>query len=180
MTEKKGPYILRLTLTLFLITAVVAVLLGAVNELTADTIRAQQEKKTAEALSAVLASGVTLGEPLDSYADETGMVTAVYQTSDGYAALVTASGFGGDIEMAVGVSGSGAVTGVSIISHSETSGLGANATREDFRAQYTGQSGVLAVTKDGGTIDALTGATVTSRAVTNGVNAALALAGAMK
>ena len=75
--------------------------------------------------------------------------------------------------MMVGVDTSGTVTGVSIVSHEETSGLGANATREEFRSQFVGATGSVAVTKDGGTIDALTGATVTSRAVSNGVNAAL-------
>ena len=65
-------------------------------------------------------------------------------------------------------------TGVSIVSHAETSGLGANATKEAWRAQFIGKSGTLAVTKDGGEIEALTGATITSRAVTSGVNSAIA------
>ena len=76
------------------------------------------------------------------------------------------------------------ITGVEIISHGETSGLGANAatgsTGEAFRGQFVGLSGTLAVTKDGGTIDALTGATVTSRAMTNGVSAALACAATLE
>ena len=87
--------------------------------------------------------------------------------------MVTPSGFGGEISMAVGVDKSGAVTGVSIIQMSETSGLGANAQRESFRSQYVGKSGSVALKKQGGEIDALTGATVTSTAVTKGVNAAL-------
>ena len=78
--------------------------------------------------------------------------------------------------MAVGVDKSGAVTGVSIVSMSETSGLGANARRESFRSQFSGKSGSVALKKQGGEIDALTGATVTSTAVTRGVNAALAAA----
>ena len=77
----------------------------------------------------------------------------------------------------VGVDKENRVTGVAIISHSETASLGANCTREDFRAQFAGKTGELAVSKDGGDIDALTGATVTSRAVTRAVNAALAYAG---
>ena len=56
---------------------------------------------------------------------------------------------------------------------SETSGLGTNASKEDWRAQFVGQSGSVAVTKDGGQINAITGATITSRAVSTGVNAAL-------
>ena len=78
--------------------------------------------------------------------------------------------------MVVGVDLAGTVTGVSIVSMAETSGLGDNAKKESFRSQFVGGSGQLAVTKDGGTIDALTGATVTSRAVTSGVNTAIAAA----
>ena len=66
----------------------------------------------------------------------------------------------------------GTCSGVSFISHAETSGLGANATKEDFRAQFVGKANV-AVTKAGGDIAALTGATITSRAVCDGVNAAI-------
>ena len=67
-----------------------------------------------------------------------------------------------------------AVTGVSIVDHAETSGLGANCVKESFRNQFIGATGGLAVNKDGGTIDALTGATITSRAVTRAVNNAVA------
>ena len=86
---------------------------------------------------------------------------------------VSVNGFGGAIDMMVGVDNAGTVTGVSIISHGETASLGANCTREDFRARFVGASDTLAVSKDGGSIDALTGATVTSRAVVSGVNLAL-------
>ena len=62
---------------------------------------------------------------------------------------------------------------------SETSGLGSNAKKDWFREQFVGGSGTLRVNKDGGDIQALTGATITSRAVTNGVNAALAAVAAL-
>ena len=84
------------------------------------------------------------------------------------------TGFGGEMEIAVGVDKAGEVTGVSIIRMSETSGLGANAHRESFRSQFIGKSGAVALRKHGGEIDALTGATVTSTAVTKGINASLA------
>ena len=78
----------------------------------------------------------------------------------------------------VGISNEGKVTGISIISHTETAGLGAVAAAENdkgqvFRDQFVGMSGHLAITKDGGDVDAITGATVTSRAITEGVNQAL-------
>ncbi len=181
MTETKktsnGAYYLRLTLTLFLITAIVALLLGAVNAVTADRIAQLTAEKTAEALQEVL--------PADSYEEiaytgEESLVKTIYAASSGgYVVEVTPSGFGGEIDMVVGIDESGAVTGISIIDMSETSGLGANASREDFRSQFVGAEESVAVTKDGGSIDALTGATVTSRAVCNGVNAAIAAAASL-
>lgn len=184
--EKKASihYVLRLGLTLFLLTAVVAGLLGFVNGVTKDKIAAIEAGKTEAAMQAVLAPGVSVGDKVTDFADETGLVREVYQTSDGFVIQVEPSGFGGEIKLMVGVSGMGSVTGISIVSHSETASLGANAAASTqvgvrFRDQFIGQSGALAVSKDGGSIDALTGATVTSRAVTAGVNAALACAGAL-
>ena len=165
-----GAYVLRLTLTLFLITTIVAGLLGLVNYVTADTIAEQIAQKAENAMRQVLEADSY--EPLD--VPEESAVTAAYRAGDrGYVVRVAPNGFGGAIDMMVGVDVSGAVTGVAIVSQSETASLGANCTREDFRAQFTGKSGTLSVSKDGGEIEALTGATVTSRAVTDGVNTAL-------
>ena len=166
---KSAKYILRLTVTLLLITAIVAGLLGLVNYLTEDKIATLQNEKAESAMREVLeADGY---EPLET--DLEG-VTALYQAGDtGYVVRVSVNGFGGAIDMMVGVDTSCTVTGVSIISHSETASLGANCTREDFRAQFVGAAGDLSVKKEDGSIDALTGATVTSRAVTKGVNLAL-------
>ena len=165
-----GAYVLRLTLTLFLITTIVAGLLGLVNYVTADTIAEQIAQKAENAMRQVLKADSY--EPLD--VPEDSAVTAAYRAGDkGYVVRVAPNGFGGAIDMMVGVDVSGAVTGVAIVSQSETASLGANCTREDFRAQFTGKTGTLSVSKDGGEIEALTGATVTSRAVTEGVNTAL-------
>ena len=82
--------------------------------------------------------------------------------------------------MAKGVDKDGKVTGVNILSHSETAGLGANAVKESFRDQFVGLVKGITVSKDKpgeNSIDALTGATVTSRAVTKAVNAAIEAAG---
>ena len=165
-----GAYVLRLTLTLFLITTIVVGLLGLVNYVTADTIAEQIAQKAENAMRQVLEADSY--EPLD--VPEESAVTAAYRAGDrGYVVRVAPNGFGGAIDMMVGVDVSGAVTGVAIVSQSETASLGANCTREDFRAQFTGKTGTLSVSKDGGEIEALTGATVTSRAVTEGVNTAL-------
>lgn len=175
MKNSRFGYYLKLTLTLLIISAVVSGLLGLTNFVTADRIAEIKAEKTAASMQEVL--------PAESYisVDYTGaeaLVSAVYQAGDaGYVVEVTPSGFGGAINMVVGVDTEGKVSGVAIVSMSETSGLGSNAAKADFRSQYVGQSGGLAVNKDGGTIDALTGATITSRAVTDGVNAALRAVG---
>lgn len=163
-------YILRLTLTLLLITAVVAGLLAFVNELTAGKIDELTRQKAEQAMREVLpAQDYT---PLDAALPQG--VTEAYRAGDaGYVVRVAPNGFGGAIDLMVGVKADGTVSGVAVIAHSETASLGANCTHEEFRAQYAGGAGPFAVGQDGGTIEALTGATVTSRAVTDGVNAAL-------
>ena len=99
---------------------------------------------------------------------ETGYVIT---TTDG-------EGYGGDIQVTVGITADGMVSGVSFLSISETAGLGMKATEASFYEQYVGvQTDQFYVSKDGGEgepIDALSGATITTRAVTGAVNAALA------
>ena len=173
-TQSTFLYILKLALTLLIITAVVAAALGGVNSITAPIIEKINYEKTQAAIEAVLPGG---GEALESFTDDTGLVRKVYASETGYAIEVAPSGFGGDIVMMVGVI-DGKVSGVSVISQVETAGLGAVAAAktsagEAFRDQFIGLSGQLAVSKDGGVVDSITSATITSRAVTNGINAAL-------
>lgn len=170
-------YILRLAGTLLLITSVVAALLAWVNSITESRIAETKAQKTINAIAAVLPDAET-AQALDSFPDDTGLVTAVYTSDSGYAIQVVPTGFGGGITMMVGVNKDGSVLGVSVVSHTETAGLGAvagakTAKGQAFRDQYVGMTGTLAVTKDGGAVDSISGATITSRAVTQGVNAAL-------
>lgn len=179
MTKKATIfYILRLSLTLFAITALVAAALAGVNSITAPRIAAEEARKTQEAISTVLPGGGEAVEP-GAYDDQGGIVKEVYASDSGYAVKVAPNGFDGPVTMMVGISKAGKVLGVRIISHTETAGLGAVAAAdtpdgESFRSQFVGLSGTLSVKKDGGTVDQLSGATVTSRGVTRGVNAALA------
>ena len=171
-------YILRLSLTLLIITAVMAAALAAVNGFTAPMIAQLQAEKTQEAIELVLPGG---GEEIE-FTDSTGLVSTVYASETGYAVEVTPVGFDNTITMMVGVDKQGEVLGISVISHTETAGLGAvaaasNSAGEAFRGQFVGMSGTLAVTKDGGAVDSITGATITSRAICTGINAALACVG---
>ena len=172
--ESSAAYIARLAITLLLITAVVAAALAAVNSVTAPKIQAINEQKTQTAIEAVLPGG---GEEI-AFTDDTGLVSTVYKGQSGYAVEVTPAGFNGTVTMMVGVDNTGKVLGISVVNHTETAGLGAEAASQGaagtaFRSQFTGMSGSVSVTKDGGQVDALTGATITSRAVCTGVNAAL-------
>ena len=177
--ENTAKYILRLTATLLTICAVVALALAGVNAITAKKIAENKEQKTKEALQQVL-PGATAFEEI-AFTDETGMVTKVYKTEGvGYAVEVVPSGFGGDITMMVGVSLEGKVLGTAIISHAETPGLGAVAAADtdkgsSFREQFKGLIAGIAIGKepDKNQVSAITGATITSQAVVDGVNAAL-------
>ena len=173
-TESTVMYILRLALTLLAITAVVAAALAGVNTVTAPAIAELNAQKTQQAIELVLPGG---GEQL-SEIPAVDLVSKVYASETGYAIEVTPGGFDNTITMMVGVDKAGSVLGISIIKHTETAGLGAVAAAgtpagESFRGQFVGASGSVSVTKDGGQMDAITGATITSRAICVGVNAAL-------
>ena len=178
-TESIVKYVLRLALTLLAITAVVAAALAGVNSITKPAIEKLTAEKTQKAIETVLPGGYET--EVTDYADETGLVSKVYSGTNGYAFEVTPGGFDNTITMMVGVDNDGKALGISIISHTETAGLGAVAAAgtpagEAFRGQFVGTSGSVSVTKDGGAMDAITGATITSRAICVGVNAALACA----
>lgn len=166
--------ILKLTFILFLVCAVTAGILGVVNELTKDRIEQINIENTNKAYQSVLAS--------ESFTD-LGYSSAAHPNVDkiskadngaGYVVESTFSGAQGMITMACGVDNDFNCTGISIISHSETSGLGANAASSadvgvNWRAQFVGVGEDVKLVKAGGTIDALAGATITSRTVTETV-----------
>ena len=174
--ENTVMYVLRLALTLFVIAAVVAAVLAGVNSVTKPVIDKLNAEKTQAAIAAVLPGG--FDEELTAFDNQGGLVSKVYKGANGYALEVLPSGFDNTITMMVGVDNEGKVLGISVVSHTETAGLGAVAAEntskgEAFRGQFVGKSGSVAVSKDGGELDAITGATITSRAICVGVNAAL-------
>ena len=174
--ENIALYVLRLAGTLLAICIVVAAALAGVNAITAPVIDELNAAATQEAISAVLPGG--FDSEITDYADASGIVSKVYQGANGYALEVGPGGFDNTITMMVGVDNEGKVLGISIVNHTETAGLGAVADADTpkgiaFREQFIGTSGSVSVTKDGGMMDAITGATITSRAICAGVNAAL-------
>ena len=180
--ESTAKYILRLTVTLLAICAFVALALAGVNAITKDRIAAVKAEKTQKAIQAVLPGAGSVAEV--PFVDETGMVSKVYAVSignrmvGGYAIEVVPSGFGGAITMMVGIDLEGKVTGISIISHAETPGLGAVAAQNTdkgaaFRDQFIGLVSGITIGNGENQIDALSGATISSQAIVDGVNAAL-------
>lgn len=164
-------------LILFFVTAIAALLLAVVNMVTAPVIEQNQYNRTQEALKVVMSDAQEFSEV--DVDDET--IAGAYIAKDssgekmGVCVISTANGYGGEIEVLVGVS-DGKVTGVQIMSHSETPGLGANATKPGFYEQYTGKSSGIAAVKQNPSdneIQAMSGATITSKAVTEAVNYAI-------
>ena len=174
-------YILRLAGTLLAITAVTALLLGLVNYVTAPVIEAMEEEKKNAAMAQVLEA-----DTYEKVADftPTALVSALYEAvrdgeTVGYVADVTSNGYGGAISITVGVDREGYVSGVSVTSHSETQGVGSKVVADQsVLDRFKGLTGPITLDSGDNAFDAVTGATVSSRAVTNGVNAALEAAGA--
>ena len=171
-------------LVLFLITAVVAALLAGANLLTKDKIAQNSASAEQEALKEVIAAqrfertdGLVLLELPE-------VVATAYVALDGnevvgYCFKVTPTGYGGTIEVVYGVDTSLAITGVSILSHGETAGLGANIVKEEFRNQFKGKTAVVGAAKSAPKADeiqALSGATISSKAIARGADTALSAA----
>ena len=176
---KSALHFLRIAGTLLLITALVAAALAGVNAITKDRIATINAEKVQAAIYEVLPGAEIYGQvDLENIQDDTGMVRDIYESNKGFAVKVVVPGFGGDITMMVGVGLDGTVLGISVVEQAETAGLGAIiADKGDkgisFRESYQGLTGPISVSKDGGQADTITGATITSRAVAEGVNAAL-------
>ena len=169
--------ILKLTVVLFLICAIVAAVLGEVNAVTIGPITARAKEKTEKAYKAVLpdADSFTEVDPA-AYAAYRSTIDKISAADNGAGHVVetTFSGAQGSITMAVGVDNDGKCAGISIIKHSETSGLGevaasASSRGVSFRESFIGKDESITVHD----IDAITGATITSTAITGAVATAI-------
>ena len=190
--------IIKDALALTLITLVAGVALGGVDEITKDPIAKQEAQAKAEAYEQVFTDAAafeavemddtltkTIRDQLDQEGYKAQSIEEVMRAEDqsgetlGYAfAVVTSEGYGGDIRFSMGVQHDGTLNGISILSIGETAGLGMNADTPAFKDQFVGkQVEKLQYTKNGATqddeINAISGATVTTNAMTNGVNAGL-------
>ncbi|WP_297132328.1 RnfABCDGE type electron transport complex subunit G [Terrisporobacter sp.] len=177
--------ILKLGLNLFIICAVAAGLLAGTNQITEPIIAERNEQANNEARQMVLpdASDFELLDPNDYGKNAEVEIVEVYKGLNGsdiagYTIKALPKGYGGEIELMVGIKSDGTISGVNIGNMTETPGLGAKAQEEDFYGQYAGKPATeLSVIKSGSAgeteIQAISGATITSKAVTSGVNAAV-------
>ena len=190
--------IIKDALALTLITLVAGVALGGVYEITKDPIAKQEAQAKAEAYEQVFTDAAafeavemddtltkTIRDQLDQEGYKAQSIEEVMRAEDqsgetlGYAfTVVTSEGYGGDIQFSMGVQNDGTLNGISILSIGETAGLGMNADTPAFKDQFVGkQVEKLQYTKNAATqddeINAISGATVTTNAMTNGVNAGL-------
>lgn len=178
--DKSMREILRYAAVLFIIAAVSAALLAGVNMLTENKIAENSILEEQRALHEVMPEAESfepLGEELsDRYgANEIYTAKAADGTTAGFCVKLSQRGYGGEIQSIIGLTEGGIVTGVQVISHSETAGLGANLSKESFRDQFVGKSrvGVVKAGAGEGEINAISGATITSKAMASSVNAAV-------
>ena len=192
--EKSG--VLHDAAVLFAITLIAGIILGFVYQITKNPIAVQEEKARTEACKEVFADAVTFEEAEEfdytlakdlfsqagfsaqSLSDVVRAAKGANGELLGYVLTVTTSeGYGGDIVFTMGIRLDGTVNGISILSISETPGLGMRA-EEVLKPQFTDKNVTqFEYTKSGAVsdsqIDAISGATITTNAITNGVNAGL-------
>ena len=192
-----GKFILKVAGTLTVIALVVAALLGLVNSITAGKIAEIDAENTRIAMSAVVPEGSEFTDKLEisddvaaAAAAQGGKLTELYGVKNagadaGYVIKIAASGSQGTITMMVGVDANKAITGISVVSHAETSGIGTkvmgnepNAAGVPVLDQFIGMSGSGSLVV-GKTVTAISGATVSTKGITMGANAALAAAEAL-
>lgn len=177
MKKFKPSDILKPTIVLTAICLVTSALLAVTNLATAPVIEKLALETAQNTRKLVLAQA-------DEFKDETLGQTAYCTGLDesgeiiGYVFTTSAKGYGGDVKVMVGVNADGTVSGVQILELSETPGLGMNAQKESFLTQFVGKVAGITVSKSNpeeNQIQALTGATITSKATTSAVNQALEL-----
>lgn len=159
-----------ITVKLLVIGVVTAVLLAFVNELTKDKIADNVAKEKKEAINYLFPGDLKI-EPYNGEFEGINEINYVHDANDehiGYVAEVAPKGFGGEITTMVGVDKEGKIVGVKVISHSETAGLGSRVSDALYLGGYKG-----ADCSNVDDVDLISGATISSKAVREGVKTAL-------
>lgn len=185
-SKRKSNEYVNLSLTLFGITFVVAVLLALVNFVTSDKITLMKQEKLEQAMAAVLPDAISFEDVtqnvLNKWDGDTDVLCvqlAKNSSGDtiGYCVEVAPKGYSDAIDMMVGLNIDGEVTNTSIISLTDTPGIGTQIKEKEFLEQFVGKSGVLTAVKGNSTraeeVALISGASYSSGGFTKGVNAAL-------
>ena len=166
------------TVALFLIYLVATALLAVTNNVTAPKIAELAEQTEVETRQKVLPAATGFGETqkMKNGSGTYAVGKDANGSEVGYVFVTVSKGYGGDVKIMTGIDKDGAVTGISPLELNETAGLGMKAQNDSFLDQFKGKVKDIAVNKNsasGNEIQALTGATITSKAVTAAVNEAL-------
>ena len=174
-TTRKTGFSLPAWAVLTVIALCAALLLSVTYQATKDVIAARAQADAAAARLALLPEADRF-EAVDAPDGLTEVYRALNEWGEtaGFIAVLAVNGFGGEIEVTVGIDTAGCLTGVRVggTQFSETPGLGAKAREAAFTDQFVGLAAPVALSKDGGTVDAVTSATITSRAIVLAVNTA--------
>ena len=183
--KKLKSSLLNMVVVLTLVSVITGGLLAAVNSVTEGPIQEQKDKALADGIKAVIGEDnikVTADDKLNSSVDGKDREYIIHRVANangepiGVAVESASQGFSGDVKILVGLDKEGTIKGYTILEHAETPGLGARAVdwfQQGQKGDIIGQQpskGKLTVSKDGGQIDAITAATITSRAFLKAVN----------
>ncbi|MBN2072445.1 MAG: RnfABCDGE type electron transport complex subunit G [Actinobacteria bacterium] len=153
---------------LTLIVLVSVGLLSWMNSITSSVVKARQEEKIKSVLESIFPEITGFDTEEEIY------ITYGGEEILGYAFITEGSGYGGDISILVGLDVDYNIKGVEILSHTETPGLGGRITETGFTDQFKGLGADdVALSKDGGKVDAITGATISSRAVVEAIQGSM-------
>lgn len=186
MKKLNAKEVLIPAVSLLVICVVVTALLAVTNAITSPKIDSLSKETQEKTKKIVLNTATSFSE--EKTVDVDGTQYKYFSGANdseevGYVFLTSSKGYGGEIGVMVGVNMNGAVTGVQVLSINETAGLGMNAKNESFLSQFVGKAGQVGVAKSAPSeteIQALTGATITSKAMANAVNDALSGYNALK
>ena len=181
MAAKKDTLI-NMFVALFVICIVSGGVLGVVYNATKEPIAAAETAKKTEAIKNVLPEFNELKETMVMSALEDTEIPfhLAYDADNNFIGAAvetfTNKGFSGNISLMVGILADGTLKNISVLQHAETPGLGSKMTEPTFKDQFNGKkadSFNIKVKKDGGDVDAITAATISSRAFCDAVNRAL-------
>lgn len=181
MAAKKESSFFNMVSTLLVVTLAAGIALGAVFNLTEEPIEKAKKQKQEKAIKAVLADfdRIESKNIQSAYDEDQDLLFNVAYKGDQFVGVAietfTNNGFGGTIKLMIGLLPDGTINNVSVLEHKETPGLGdkMEKSKSSWSEQFNGKKGKVALKKNGGEIDAITAATISSNAFVDAINRAV-------